>query len=179
MELYERALACAARAHAGVTRKTDDTPYIVHPIMVARSVEAHGFGEAAVAAALLHDVLEDTAVTADVIAEEFGTEVAALVAVVTEDTALPWEERKAAYIEQVAAGPDAAKAISIADKIHNAESLLAHLAREGRSVWERFNRGPEQKLAFERDLHAALAATWDHPLVAEYHRRITALADSV
>ena len=81
MNTVERARIFATAAHAAVgqTRKYTGEPYIVHPIEVAKIVENHGGSNAMIAAALLHDVLEDTSVTFDVLETEFGSEVAELV----------------------------------------------------------------------------------------------------
>ena len=101
MELYEQALKVAVAAHAGQVRKHDDTPYVTHPIMVARMLEYAGFSESIVAAALAHDVLEDTEVAEAQLRTQLGDEVVDIVVAVSEDKVLPWEERKAAYVKQV------------------------------------------------------------------------------
>ena len=79
--LLERARVFATAAHAAVgqTRKYTGEPYVVHPLEVANIVLSVGGTEAMVAAAMLHDVLEDTGVTFDLLEDEFGEEVAQLV----------------------------------------------------------------------------------------------------
>ncbi len=175
MDLIEKALRIAAVAHKDQIRKDDGSPYIVHPIMVARILEQHGFSEAVVAAGLVHDVLEDSDMTTAELEAVLGTEVVEIVTAVSEDTSLVWEERKAAYVEAVAAASDATKAVSVADKIHNARSLLAGHARDGESVWEVFNRGKEKKLWFERLLCDRLKAMWHHSLLDEYDSLVSQL----
>ena len=77
--LIERALQVAVAAHKEQVRKSDDTPYVVHPIMVSRIVERHGFPAEVIAAALVHDVLEDTAVSEPVLQAALGERVVAIV----------------------------------------------------------------------------------------------------
>lgn len=176
VSLTERALCIALAAHAQQVRKTDDSPYIVHPVMVALLLARHGFEEPVIAAALVHDVLEDTNVAEGTLRRELGDEIADLVKTVSEDKTLPWEERKRAYIQHVRVGSEGAKAISVADKIHNLQSLLAGHAQQGSSVWEKFNRGKEEKLWFEREMLRALQENWHHPLVDEYARSVERMA---
>src|SRR5215213_10166794 len=83
-QLVARAKAMATRAHAGQRRKYTGEPYIVHPEAVARLVADAGLPAAAIAAAWLHDVVEDCNVTADEIAEQISPEVARLVVELTD-----------------------------------------------------------------------------------------------
>ena len=84
-ERYSKALEFAKEAHKGTVRKTSDTPYITHPIEVAESVAQMSSDEDVIIAALLHDVVEDTAYTLEDISKMFGDKVAALVAEESED----------------------------------------------------------------------------------------------
>lgn len=170
--LYERAVALALRAHATQVRKIDNSPYIVHPLCVAHLLTEHGASEEVVAAAILHDVLEDTTVTAAEIKNACGAEVLRIVQAVTEPQGLPWEERKAAYLLSVKAGGESAWLVSIADKIHNAQSVLDAIAKDGDVVWEAFTRGKATKLAVERQLHRELSLVWSHPLITHYNELI-------
>jgi (p)ppGpp synthase/HD superfamily hydrolase len=176
MSLIERALKVAVVAHAGQVRKSDGSPYIVHPVMVARMLDRAGFSEEVVAAALVHDVLEDTDVTEAELRAALGDAVVDIVFGVSEQTELPWEERKQKYIERVASSGEAVMAVSVADKIHNAESLLDAAASMGSRVWEVFNRGKEKKLWFEESLYAALVPKFQHPILAQYRTLIDAMA---
>lgn len=172
MELYEQALKVAVAAHAGQVRKHDDTPYVTHPIMVARMLENAGFSESIVAAALAHDVLEDTTVTETELRGELGDEVVDIVVAVSEDKTLPWEERKAAYVKKVVEGNESVWAVSVADKIHNARDFIQFHKTAGADAWKVFNRGKEKKIWFEKLLHAELKNVWSHPLMDEYGRLI-------
>lgn len=122
-----RAVDFAARKHRDQRRKgAAAEPYINHPAEVARLVaEATGGTPMAfVLAALLHDTLEDTETTFEELKREFGAEVAALVAEVTDDKRLPKAERKRLQVEHAAARSAGAKLIKIADKTSNLRSLL-------------------------------------------------------
>lgn len=171
-DLIEQAAKIAAQAHAGQMRKGDDTPYIVHPFMVAMLLQKNGFSDTCIAAALVHDVLEDTDYGTDALREALGDEVLAIVLTLTEDKSLPWEERKKKYIESVRNGSEEAKAVSIADKIHNLKSLLTMHAQEGAGIWKVFNRGKEQKLWFEEAMLTMFQEAWQHELVGEYEQLI-------
>lgn len=175
MNLYERALKVAIRAHDGQTRKHDNTAYVTHPIMVARLVEQAGFSECAVAAALVHDVLEDTPVSEAELRQELGDEVVDIVTAVSEDTTLPWEERKEAYVRSVVAAGESVWAVSVADKIHNAGDLIAFHTAVGPEAWKVFNRGKEKKIWFEKLLHTEISKMWQHPLLDVYATQIAKL----
>lgn len=131
MTLVDRALTFATAAHAAVgqTRKYTGEPYVVHPIEVSSIVAEVGGTDVMLAAALLHDVLEDTNVTYELLAEQFGTEVAELVLWLT-DVSKPEDgnrsTRKALDRQHSAAAPAEAQTIKVADLISNTRSIVAH-----------------------------------------------------
>jgi (p)ppGpp synthase/HD superfamily hydrolase len=131
MSLVERARVFATAAHAAVgqRRKYTGEPYVVHPIEVSELVEQVSGTSEMVAAALLHDVLEDTDVTFDVLEEEFGASVAELVLWLT-DVSKPEDgnrsTRKALDRQHSAAAPAEAQTIKVADLISNTRSIVAH-----------------------------------------------------
>lgn len=123
-----RATDFAARRHAGQRRKgLSAEPYINHPLEVAHLLaEATGGRDPVlVMAGLLHDTVEDTTATLRELEAEFGAEVATLVAEVTDDKALPKEERKRRQIEHAPHISDRAKMIKLADKTSNLRALAA------------------------------------------------------
>ncbi len=128
--LVARALTFATAAHAAVghRRKFTFEPYIVHPIAVAEIVKSVPHDEAMLAAALLHDVIEDSAVTRDLIDEVFGPDVADLVWWLTDYGASTGNraERKAADRKRLAGAPARAQTIKLADLIHNTASIVEH-----------------------------------------------------
>jgi (p)ppGpp synthase/HD superfamily hydrolase len=177
MEIYEKALKLAVKAHKEQLRKHDGSPYVVHTIMVARILGQHGFGEMVQAAGLVHDVLEDTDISEAELRSQLGDVVVDIVTAVSEDTELVWEERKQKYIESVVAGGEAVWAVSVADKVHNARSLIAYHNEVGAKAWEVFNRGKEQKVWFEKTLLQSLQKVWQHPLLDVYARLVTELEE--
>ena len=123
-----RAANFAADKHRNQRRKDEAaSPYINHPLAVA-SVLAHeaGIDDARViAAALLHDTIEDTDTTADEIGAFFGAEVASVVLEVTDDKSLPKAERKRLQVEHAATLSKPAKLVKLADKICNLRDILS------------------------------------------------------
>jgi len=115
------ALELAREAHAGQRRKQSGEPFVEHPItVVALLSEQANHGETVLAAAYLHDVVEKTGVELDQIHERFGDDVAALVAVLTEDHDLPsYEQRKRALRDQVIEAGRPATVIYAADRVAN------------------------------------------------------------
>jgi len=140
-----RAYAFAEAAHRGQRRK-DDRAFIAHPVRVARLLAARGYDEEVVAAALLHDVVEDTAVTLSEVREQFGDRVADLVACVTEDPDLPLSERKRAYRESVRHSPQDARAICAADKVCNVSDLHEAASDSDEQILARFAGGLEAQV---------------------------------
>jgi len=168
MNLIEKATRIAVKSHKNQTRKGDDLPYIIHPFMVAIKLAKYGFLEETIAAALVHDVLEDTDFPEKELKKELGDKVLKIVKSVTNDETLVWEEKKKKYIETVKKGSIESKAVATADKIHNLESLLTAYEEQGPKIWQKFNRGKEQKVWFEKEMLKMLKETWQHPLINEY-----------
>jgi (p)ppGpp synthase/HD superfamily hydrolase len=139
-ELIGRALEMAEAAHAGQTRRgSGGMAYIHHPVAVAELLAAHGFGEQVVAAALLHDVVEDSEVSVEDVSVRFGAPVAALVEALTEDESIePFGRRKDVHRDHVEAVGGDALAIYAADKLSNIRVLRRALASEGESAGEEF-----------------------------------------
>ena len=109
------------RAHRDQLRKDRRTPYVAHPYRVAMTVR-HVFecdDPIALAAALLHDVIEDTTTDYDSLARRFGDELATVVATVSKDPRLPEPEREKAFYAQIAAGPWQAQLVKLADGYDN------------------------------------------------------------
>ncbi|TVQ76109.1 MAG: HD domain-containing protein [Phycisphaeraceae bacterium] len=125
--MWQRAASFAARAHAGQVRKDGATPYCAHPFRVAMTVrDVFGCDDwVCVAAALLHDTIEDTPVDYDDIAEGFGDEVARCVVAVTKDMRLAEAERERAYDEQIRAADWRAKLVKLADVYDNISDRLS------------------------------------------------------
>jgi (p)ppGpp synthase/HD superfamily hydrolase len=119
--LWQSAASLAAKLHRNQVRKDGVTPYIAHPFRVALTIrEVFDVHEPAVlAAALLHDVIEDTTADYDDLAEGVGKEVADLVSMLTKDMRLPEDRREAAYEAQLAVAPWQVRLIKLADVYDN------------------------------------------------------------
>lgn len=187
--LVEHAIELAAQWHDGIYRKSCwrdpafeappdadvQVPVIAHVTAVATLVQRAGWDDTTVAAAYLHDVIEDMnqhgqRLRRDQLREALGPEVAALVEEVTEDKydasgrVRPWRTRKKGYVEQLRAGRPEATAISLADKLHNLWTMNQGLAQgddifaEG-SDRQGLNAGPVQQLWFH---HAVIDASNTH-----------------
>ncbi len=136
-----------------------------------------GFGEEVVAAALVHDVLEDTAVTESEMRQDLGDVVTDIVKAVSYDHSLSWKEQRERYIESVHQAGEGAMAVSLVDKIHNAQSLLNLHAAGGPAIWSKFHTTKEQKIWFEEAMLAMLKEAWKHPLVGEYEALVAKLRE--
>jgi guanosine-3',5'-bis(diphosphate) 3'-pyrophosphohydrolase len=121
------AVAFAARAHRRQQRKDGKTPYVSHVFRVCLILR-HVFGiddDRSMAAALLHDAIEDTTTDFDDLVEHFGAEVAGWVAALTKDSRLPWDEREEAYCKGLAEAPWQVKACKLADVYDNLMDSVA------------------------------------------------------
>lgn len=146
---FRQALDYASRKHALQTRKASDIPYLSHLLGVCSLVMSNSPDEDVWIAALLHDAIEDQGgeKTALEIEEQFGKRVADLVRGCSELTAddnevrPPWLERKLTYLAGLPASDPDVLLISVADKLHNARSVLADWRRCGDDVYVRFTKG--------------------------------------
>jgi (p)ppGpp synthase/HD superfamily hydrolase len=156
----ERAIRAALQAHAGQCRKgAPDEPYVVHPLHIALLLARHGAEELVIQAALLHDVVEDCeGWDVERVEREFGARVASVVAELTEDKSLAWNQRKRAAVDAVPGYSAEAATIKAADKLHNLESMVHALAacRDEDRFWAPFNGGRERTLVMSGELVAAL-----------------------
>jgi (p)ppGpp synthase/HD superfamily hydrolase len=159
----ERALRWAAVCHEGQVRKGSGAPYVEHVVGVAMILDRLGFGEEVVIAGLLHDVVEDTEATLEQVRERFGAGVADLVAHCSEvkrdeqGRKRPWVDRRRDHLAAMADAPAEARAVILADKLHNLVSIACDL-RDGRPVWSLFNADRDQVLWYYRTTIATLGA---------------------
>jgi len=139
-ELIRDALELAERAHAGQIRSgSGGMAYIHHPVAVAELLAEHGYGEETVAAALVHDVVEDSETSVEEIAARFGPAVAKLVEALTDDESVePYERRKDELRRRVAEAGGDAPAIYAADKLSNVRVLRRAYANEGEAAGKEF-----------------------------------------
>lgn len=178
--LMERALRVAAVAHRGQLRKSSNVPYLAHPLAVAMILCRAGFDdETVLAAAMLHDVVEDTPTSLHDLAGRFPDAVLRIVDALSENktdasgAARPWIDRKTEHVEEIAAATTEAKAVVLADKLHNLQSMLHDRDELGEAFWNRFNAGKEQVLWYHRAMLEAAAD--DDPRVARLQAECRAL----
>ena len=144
-EVLNKALIFAVNAHTGMKRKGTNTPYIVHPMEAVAIVASMTDDRAIIAAAALHDVVEDTKYTIDDIKNEFGDKVARLVASESEDKRpeLPesetWKIRKEETLEHLKNASIETKMITLGDKLSNIRAIYRDYLNLGDKLWERFN----------------------------------------
>jgi len=128
-DAVKKALFFAEDAHKGQKRKYTGENYIVHPIAVSKIVASVTSDPAMIAAALLHDVVEDTSINLSEIQDEFGPEIANLVDWLT-DISCPSDgnrkARKALDRERLSHAPADAQTIKLADLIDNSDSIIKH-----------------------------------------------------
>ncbi|WP_283153818.1 HD domain-containing protein [Guptibacillus hwajinpoensis] len=157
MKIIEKAVEIAALAHDGQYRKESTLPYLSHPITVGFYLMESGASEETIAAGILHDVIEDTSITYEMLKEEFGQVVANLVAACSEpDKQLEWEKRKEHTIEKVKQAPFSVKQITCADKLHNLTTIKKDYDQVGEQIWQRFNRGREKQKWYYESIYNSL-----------------------
>ncbi len=176
-QMIHEAIYFATKAHDGQKRKGTAMPYVVHPFEVAAILMEEGAAEEVVAAGLLHDTVEDTAVTAADIREKFGPRVEALVLACSEEKDLPWEERKGRMLARVRTCPREAMLIVCADKLSNIRSIADEY--EDESFWQRFHRGRKEQAWYYRGMLEALSPLEDLEMYQELKRRTAEIFDPV
>ena len=144
-ELLDRAIIFAVKAHAGTERRGKGFPYIVHPMEAMEIVSTITPDLELLAAAALHDTVEDTDVTVEQICQEFGERVASLVAAesdvvmegISEEDS--WHARKQAAIDRLAKAPHDAKIVALGDKLSNMRAIARDYAVQGDKLWSLFH----------------------------------------
>ena len=170
------ALKLAAHLHRHQTRKdSNHTPYISHLAAVAMIIATATDDEDIIIAGLMHDSLEDVPrYTYDKLVEDCGSAVAEIVVHVTEpldankldSDQLPWLARKEQYLENLRQGDASSAMVSAADKIHNTESFMEDLRKEGDDFGARFGSSLRNKLWFHEQTLAIVIEKLgnSHPL---------------
>jgi (p)ppGpp synthase/HD superfamily hydrolase len=159
--ILDSALIFAARAHRDQVRKGTQTPYIVHPVGVMLILEQAGEHDPQLlAAALLHDTIEDAGVSAETLAERFGPRVAEIVVGCSEPNhdADAWEARKQHTVGQLRTASREVQLVAAADKLHNLNSMVIDHGEQGERLWSRFNRGRTDIEWYYRAIAASLSA---------------------
>ena len=139
--LFDKAVKFATEAHCGTERRGKGYPYIIHPMEAAAIVATMTNDQEMLAAAVLHDTVEDTDVTIEQIRELFGDRVAELVQHETAplDDSLTWREKKTAQLKQLAEAPRDSKIVALGDKFSNMSGIALDYRQMGDEVWKRFH----------------------------------------
>lgn len=184
---YDAALLFAAQQHRSQLRKGSTVPYLAHLMSVSALVLEAGGSEDQAIAGLLHDVVEDApdATGPSVLAEvrdRFGSAVADIVVACSDGLdrtgrrSGSWAQRKTGYVAELSRVPDDALLITVADKTHNARTMVADLRQRGLTLFDLFNGCRHQVLWYYDAVHAAVAGRRPElPLLAELDRVLDTL----
>ena len=146
MGILEEAISFAAEKHAVAVRKGSNIPYIAHPLEALSIAASITSDPDILAAAVLHDVVEDTQTKLDDIKEKFGERIAKLVESESEDKmhGVPpsesWKTRKETTIKALQTASLDEKIIVLSDKLSNIRALYRDIVRDGDAVWKKFNQ---------------------------------------
>jgi (p)ppGpp synthase/HD superfamily hydrolase len=189
------ALAFAAKHHDRQVRKGTRLPYLTHPANVAIILTRYGCDDETVVAGILHDVIEDCVrenfsreMLERRIGDKFGVEVLDTVLAVTKRTVdddgleLSREEREDDYLDRLSMANERALWVCGADKLHNANTILADLKRtiDPNSVWGRFSAGKEGTIRWYRRVHDRLREVgFSGPIMQELEVAVLALEDQL
>ncbi len=173
---FNQALQFAAETHAAQLRKGTSVPYVSHLFSVTALVLEHGGGEDTAVAALLHDAVEDCGGMEMLkeIQTRFGSRVADIVDGCTDAYVKPkpdWDVRKMKYLAHLDETTAEVLLVSLADKLHNARSILRDLRQAGNIIWDKFNGKKDGSLWYYTalvDKFKKLIPT--NPMVAELER---------
>jgi len=172
--LFDKAAIFAVKAHHDTERRGKAYPYIIHPMEAASIVATITNDQEMLAAALLHDTVEDTEVTIEQIRDEFGDRVAELVNNETSPSfvELTWRQRKEIQVKQLVAAPYDSKVVALGDKLSNMRGLAADYRAIGDEIWNRFHapNGKPDVEWYYRSLGEALLPLSDTDAYREYCR---------
>lgn len=182
MDVLNNAITFAAQAHNGSYRKGTKIPYILHPMEAAAIVGGMTEDTEIIAAAVLHDTVEDTSATIDQIRDLFGERVAELVAAESEDKRKDrpagdtWMERKKEALDRMASHSIDAKMVALGDKLSNMRAIARDCRSIGDKVWERFNQKDKAKHAW---YYRGIAEALSDLRGTDAYREYTVLLDEV
>ena len=178
-ELLDRAILFAVKAHAGTERRGKGYPYIIHLMEAMVIVATMSPDQELLAAAVLHDTIEDTNVTIDDIRAEFGDRIATLVADETEErpegvsNEASWHDRKQATIERLSKASREAKIVALGDKLSNIRAISHDYAELGDALWGRFHaKDPKEHEWYYRGLADSLKELQDTDAFKEFESLI-------
>lgn len=144
--LVDKAIHFAVNAHSGTERRGKAFPYVIHVMEAMEIVATITNDPELLAAAALHDTVEDTEVTLEQIRAEFGERVAAMVEAESDPAdqsgrteSQSWRDRKQAAIDRLARAPHDAKVVALGDKLSNMRAIARDYDQLGDALWSRFH----------------------------------------
>ncbi len=144
-EILDRAITFAVKAHAGTERRGKGFPYIVHPMEAMEIVSTMTSDQELLAAAALHDTIEDTDVTVEQLRVLFGERIASIVAAESDSVIEgmneeeSWHTRKLEGIERLRRASRDIKVVALGDKLSNMRSIARDYAVQGDRLWSLFH----------------------------------------
>ena len=178
-DVLDRAVIFAVKAHSGTERRGKGYPYIVHPLEAVEIVATMTSDQELLAAAALHDTVEDTDVTLEQIRTEFGDRVAALVAAESDEIPVgvseeeSWHSRKQAAIDRLSRAGREAKMVALGDKLSNMRAIARDYAARGDALWDLFHsKDPKEHEWHYRGLADALRELEDTYAFQEFENLI-------
>jgi myo-inositol-1(or 4)-monophosphatase len=182
--LLDHAIVFAVKAHAGTERRGKGYPYIVHPMEAVEIVATMTADQELLAAAALHDTVEDTEVTVVQIRAEFGERIASLVADESEEMPIgvteeaSWHDRKRSAIDRLSKASLDAKMVALGDKLSNMRAIARDYARQGDALWNLFHaKGRKDHEWHYRGLADALRELEGTSAFQEFERLINQVFD--
>ena len=178
-EILDRAIVFAVKAHANTERRGKGYPYIIHPLEAVEIVATMTPDQELLAAAALHDTVEDTEVTVEQLKAEFGERIASLVA--DESDVMPegmteedsWHQRKQAAIDRLSKASHDAKMVALGDKLSNMRAIARDYDEIGDALWNRFHTNdPKEHEWHYRGLADALRELEDTVAYKEFESLI-------
>ena len=174
-KVLDEAIAFAVKAHAGQFRKGTEVPYILHPMEAAAIVGPMTNDAEIIAAAVLHDVVEDTDATAEEIVRLFGSRVGSPVASESENKRedLPaedtWKVRKQETLDHLKTAPMEVKMITLGDKLSNIRAIHRDYQLISDALWQRFNQKDKKEHHwYYAGISECLADLREFPAYKEY-----------
>ena len=176
MDIFDEALCFAVEKHSGQVRKLNFSPYILHPLEVAEIVGTMTNDKEVLAAAVLHDTVEDTDTTLEEIKAKFGKRVSLLVMTETEDKrvdkppAETWEQRKEETLVVLEHTKDkSVKMMWLGDKLSNIRSFAREYRKKGDKLWQSFNqKNPEKQAWYYMRIADALSELREYDAYTEF-----------
>ena len=178
-KILDQALEFAIKAHEGQFRKGTQIPYILHPMEAAAIVGTMTNDDEVIAAAALHDVVEDTDTTVETVVELFGERIGSFVASESENKRedIPaestWKIRKKETLDHLKIAPIEVKIITLGDKLSNMRAIYQDYHKIGDRLWQRFNQKDKaEHYWYYSSIAKNLSELCDYQAYKEYCRLI-------